>query len=571
MASLASEGPVQTIGVDTETNGEDVRDGRGFAMGVSISWNGGDNGIYLPFRHRDKENNYDLSRWRDVLQGVLSRHKLVFHNAKFDLVSLATLGIDTSKFNYFCTMLLAHIVDENRPYTGYSLDSCARYYLEGDHKDKDDDLKAWIKKYGWGTVSTEMMAKYAAYDAVLAYKLYHKLVPLLKGEKLIAYWREKQKTIKVVNAMEKNGIRIDVDLCNDMSRIGNYSMLDLVNALDGYVPTKPADIRHLLIDELGLPYINKRRKNGTSTPTFDSAAMAVYEEVLSRTDNPTAQFILAYRGWQKSVSSNYDAYIRFLSPDGRLRCNYKLHGTHTGRMSCELPNLQQIPRHGTKPWNGNMKKCFIARDDDWVLIRADYAQLELRLGTAYARDQVLIDTFEEDRDIFDEMSGALEMDRDDTKTFVYTTQYGGGNSRVSTVFGVSLARAAEIRSNYFKAYPGFRNASYRASELVKANGKIQLWSNRYRHFLHPEAESYKAWNSLIQGGAADLMEDTMWRLHSEGFNSGDSRMLLQVHDEIVFEVRKSALKETSKAIKECMERVDPRFGVRFKVKVEGWV
>lgn len=570
MDSLALEGKAQTIGIDTETNGEDIRDGRGFAMGISIAWNGGDNGIYLPFRHRDKENNYDLSRWRDVLQRVLSRHRLVMHNAKFDLVSLATLGLKVDKVDYFCTMLLAHIVDENRPYSGYSLDSCAGYYLEGDHKKKDDDLKAWIKRYGWGTISTEMMAEYAAYDAVLALKLYQKLIPLLKGEKLIAYWREKQKTIEVVNAMEKNGIRIDVDLCKSMSSIGTYTMHDLVDALDGYIPSKPADLRYLLIEQLGLPYINKKRKNGTVTPTFDSGAMAVYEEVLSRTDNPTAQFILAYRGWQKAVSSNYDAYIRFLSPDGRLRCNYKLHGTHTGRMSCELPNLQQIPRHGSKPWNGEMKKCFIAKEG-YTLIEADYSQLELRLGTAYARDQSLIGVFSEGRDIFTEMSEVLNMSRQDTKTFVYSTQYGGGNARISTVFNISLQEAAKIRGNYFKAYPGFQKASYRASELVKTNSKVQLWSGRYRHFLHAEAESYKSFNSLIQGGAADLMESTMWRLYSEGFNNGDCRLLLQVHDSMVLEVKNEILGETKKAVKDSMERVDARFGVRFAVEIKDWV
>lgn len=564
----------QTIGVDTETNGEDIRDGRGYTQGVSIAWNDGRDAIYLPFRHIDSENNYALGRWRPVLQAIIRNHRAVYHNAKFDLVALASLGITAAGTDFACTLLLAHILDENKPFSGYSLDSCARYYLHGDSKKKEPELVSFIKRFGWGAVPTFMMAEYAAYDAVLCLKLYNALRSKLSAEKLMKYWQQKQKFIVLINEMESNGILIDTEKCEFMISLGKVIMDDIVESLEGKVPTKPADIRYLLIERLGLPYINKKRKAGPSTPTFDQGAMAQYEEVLSRSDNPTGKLILAYRGWQKSVSANYEAYLRFLSPDGRLRCNYKLHGTHTGRMSCEMPNLQQIPKNGSKPWNGGMKECFIPQPG-YSLIEADYSQLELRLGTAYGKDQSLIDAFAEGRDVFTEMSGELGMSRQETKTFVYSTQYGGGNKRISDVFNVSIARAQEIRNSYFEAYPGFKTATNNAARIAAAKGKVPIWSGRFRHFLNGEKESYKAFNSVIQGGAADIVEGTMLRLSDEGFNSSDCRMLLQVHDSVVFEVKDQVLEQYKAGIKECMERVNgynngPDFGVKFNVDVKEW-
>src|SRR6185437_5333306 len=147
--------------------------------------------------------------------------------------------------------------------------------------------------------------------------------------------------------------------------------------------------------------------------------------------------ILEYRGWSKTTSSNYRPYLALLSPDGRLRPNYKQHGTLTGRLSCEMPNLQQIPREGSKRWNGQLKKCFITLDPDEMLLEFDYSQLELRLGAAYAKEESLIQVFREGRDIFQEMAEALEMDRQSTKTMNYAIAYGAGVTRISNVLDIS--------------------------------------------------------------------------------------------------------------------------------------
>jgi DNA polymerase-1 len=137
-------------------------------------------------------------------------------------------------------------------------------------------------------------------------------------------------------------------------------------------------------------------------------------------------------------------------------------------------------------------------------------------------------------------------------------------------FGVSEARAKEIRDNHDRTYPNLKRASTYASNYVIANKKIPIWSGRYRHFLSPKTEAHKAYNSLCQGGAADVVERTMLRAASQGYNTSDCRMLLQVHDSIVWEVREDLVPELRPQLKAVMEDVKPSFGVPFDVDLHEW-
>ena len=350
-------------------------------------------------------------------------------------------------------------------------------------------------------------------------------------------WQHKQDFMRVVIEMERLGIGVDVDLCNRMAEKGLDQMERIKKALNAD-PGKRGDLEGLLLDELGLPVV---KKTPAGKPSFDKFAMEEYEEILSQRNDKTAQLILAFRGWQKSVSSNYKPYVELLSPDGRLRPNYKLHGTRTGRMSCEKPNLQQIPKEGTKPWNGKMKECFTPAPG-YKLVEFDYSQLELRLATAYTKDQSLMTVFAEGRDIFTEMSKDLGMTRQETKGLVYSIQYGAGVRRISNIFDVSNGEARRIISNFYSTYPGFRTMSNACEQIVLSKGSLRLISGRRRHFQYPRDEARKSFNSLIQGGAADLVERAMVRLHKRVVND-ECRMLLQVHDSVIFEIREDKVFE----------------------------
>jgi DNA polymerase-1 len=339
-----------------------------------------------------------------------------------------------------------------------------------------------------------------------------------------------------------------------------------VKEILGLDPGKPKDLQVLLLDKLGLPVLKRSEKTGK--PSFDKEVMITYDEILARQRNATAEHVLSFRGWQKSKSSNYDSYIRLRSPDGRLRPNYKLHGTKTGRCSCSDPNLQQIPRVSNKPWNGRMKKAFIA-DEGWELWEADYSQLEFRLTAHIANEMSLLEVFDDvTRDIFTEMSGPLGLVRQDTKTFVYATGYGAGINKIHHTLGVSTDRAAQIRASYWQAYPNIKYVSDQARLTVLRKKKIKLWSGRYRHFQWPQSEAHKALNSWTQGGAADFVERRMHTLFEE-LESDSCHMLLQVHDSVVFAIRSDMVEKTLPEIKRIMENVEG-FRVRFKVDIHRW-
>jgi DNA polymerase-1 len=196
----------------------------------------------------------------------------------------------------------------------------------------------------------------------------------------------------------------------------------------------------------------------------------------------------------------------------------------------------------------------------------DYSQLELRLATAYADERELKQVFLEGRDIFTEMSKELGMVRQDTKTFVYSTQYGAGLDRLMHVFKVTRAQAEQMRTNYKERYPGFVKVESIAKMRCRTRGKVQLWSGRYRHFFDRDGEAHKAFNSAIQGGAADIVEHVMVRLFKEIDNEEECRMLLTVHDSVVFEIREELVEDYSAAIIEIMSDVRPDFGVKFAVE-----
>lgn len=554
------------VAIDTETNGKDVRDGRGHAYGISIAYN--DTAIYLPFRHREMPGqNYDLRLFLPYLQQVLDSSTIIYHNAKFDLVSLLTFGLSPLGKRFICTMVLAHLIDENRPFSGKGLDSCVKFYTDMEGKKSDGDYAAALAFFGYEGMDAEMTCEYAMWDAWITLKLYEKLAPLARKEKLEKVWLHKIKVIETLIAMEKNGVLVDQELCNEMAFKGHKRMMELKEGLGFLNPMAPTDLKVLLLDNLHLPIV---KLSPTGKPSFDKFAMEEYEEILAVTKNKTAQDILEYRGWSKSVVSNYEAYLKFLSPDGRLRTNYNLHRTVTGRMSSNDPNLQQIPKSGAKVWNGKMKKCFIPKPG-YKLIEGDYKQLQFRLSAAISKELVLIEAFNDpSRDVFSEMSKGLGKTRDESKTLTYTILFGGGPKRIKNVFGVDIDTGKRIRDDFFELYPNMLRAARNAQAYATSHKAVPIWSGRRRHFQNVKTEAHKAYNSIIQGGEADIVERTMVRSIEEGFNTDECRQLLQVHDSLLWEIREDKVDYYIPELRDMMERVTPDFGVKFAADFHEW-
>jgi DNA polymerase-1 len=557
------------IAIDTETTSLKVNDGQGWAIGVSIAFtdeNGKGVTHYFPFRHVVGENYGPgvLARLKEVIENVPIA---VYHNAKFDIVALSTLGIQHQGF-FYDTLIIGHLLNENDPIRK-DLDSMGEFYLSVPGK-----VAAWpegwpdLKKEkvtGWPNTTGDMMFEYATVDTITTFRLATILCKSLHEEGLDEYWNYKQYLIRILIEMEGRGVLVDTVLAEKMAGIGEARKEEIRQEL-GLNPSSNKDLQKLLIEQLGLPVLKASVKTGA--PSFAKDVMAQYDILLERIESPVAKTIKEYRGWVTSVGLCYRPYVDLVSPDGRIRTNYRIDRTVTGRFSSNEPNLQQIPKGSDKAWSGHVKDCFVAKPG-FVLLNADYSQLELRLGTAYANEEKLKAVFEEGRDIFNEMSLQLGMSRNDTKTLVYSMQYGAGENRIMTVFGVSQQRAREIRQNYFQTYPRFKALADKIEYAAKSAGEVKLWTGRKRHFKYPKSESFKAMNSVIQGGAADIMERTMIRLYEE-VDGPDCLMLLQVHDAVVFEVREDRVEEYSERIKTIMEDVQPDFEVRFAVEVELW-
>lgn len=559
------------IAVDTESTGFKVGSGDDKCIGVSIAFvlHGTPYSHYFPFAHVVGDNYGTKSL--DMLKQLLEREgtTFVFANAQFDILSLETIGIEMGHTDFLDICTMAHLINENKPFNK-GLDALAQYYLEGASKVHDPVLEK-EKKTGWQNTTPEMMWDYAVTDAELTWRVWHRLEAMQGWRDLPAnIWPDKQNLMRVLLAMRRRGVRIDQALAKEYIAKGEAEM-ERIKAELNMNPASPMQLKKLLIDDLGLPVVKKSAKTGK--PSFDKMAMVHYDTMLEKLDSPVAKLIKEFRGWQKAVSAAYRPYLELLDSDGRLRCSYKTHGTATGRLSCSEPNLQQIPKASDKPWNGKVKECFIA-EDGYTLVNADFSQLELRLATAYAKEEELQKVFLEGRDIFTEMSKQLGMSRQDTKTLVYSMQYGAGEKRIMDVFGVTKIEAQQIRENYFVTYPKFRALNERCTKKVEATGTIKMWTGRERHF-EEKSDGYKAMNSVIQGGAADIVERIMVRCYEE-LESTDCHMLLQVHDSITFEVKTELVEEYMERIRAVMEDVnavtgDTKFDVRFAVDVGYWV
>lgn len=514
--------------------------------------------------------------WLRELKDVIESHPcLVMHNAKNDLRALKSIGIDY-KGPFYCTMLMAHMVNENWP--SKSLDWLSTLAGNGP-KAKTPEMEAIIKFPGWPYIPVNMMRAYADHDSFITEQLFNWLLPQFQEQEFDGdLWQVEQDFCRLLMKIENTGVSINESLAERELERGLKIMKDLEKEL-GFNPNSPKQLEKFLIGDLGLPIVKRNKptdkhkaEGKPGSPSFDKEAMEIYDEILSRTGDKRARQVLAYRGWSKTTSSNYKPYLELRHPqDGRLRCNYKQHGTKSCRLSCAEPNLQQIPREGSNDWNGHTKAA-ITVEKGRKGIEFDYAQLEFRVGAAYGAVTRLIDAFNDPiRDIFDEMSIDLGMGRQDTKTLNYTLQFGGGADRISQVFGTDYPAARTIIRNYYNQYPGLKEVADYAENVCRERGYIKYWTSRRRHISNPD-EFRKAFNSLCQGGAFEIVKRAMLAIDDAGLNNSECQMDLQVHDSVRFSIEEGKEHIYVPEIKNIMENVKKfyDFGVKFKVDAHEW-
>lgn len=378
-------------------------------------------------------------------------------------------------------------------------------------------------------------------------------------------WQWEAAFIELMAEIKNNGIKIDRDFCGRKALEGEKVLREIRREL-GWNPASRLDLEKVLLVDFGFPV---KRTTDNGNPSFDKYAMEEYEELLAQEGSTLARTILRYRGWQKTVSSNYKAYLELADSDSILHPNYKLHGTLTGRLSCENPNLQQIPRESRNEWNGDLKRAFVPRHPDYIIVEFDYGQLETRLAAAYAQQDNLLQAFWRGEDVFQSMADELGWDRQDCKLFTYMTLYGAGVGKIKLVFNIGQYEAEQMRSEFFGAYPGLRSIARRANSLARQDGYIEYWTGRRRHFGKGSEESRKAFNSIIQGGAFEIVKRSMLRLRREI----PWMMVLQVHDSVAIEMPVAEATEMNfESIASILSDVPESkdFGVPFKVGYKEW-
>lgn len=551
-------------------------------LGFSLCFDGLAEGFYLPISHHGDRNLSDVQRQK-IYSILDSRDALVMHNAIHDLRVFARHGFDY-RGKFYDTMLMAHWINEERQ--NYSLDKISQVY-GGKPKLMDATTRMIIDTEGWDAVSIQSMEAYSGNDAFIEHELFRKLLPEFQQQGFDGeLWETEQKFIRdVMGPMMDLGIKIDTEFSMREYMKGIAVMDECLKEL-GYKSLGPKAYKELLLDKLGLPVVKhtksclpcRQRRPVAShqgPPSFDKDAMAEYELMLENVDNTLVKTILRYRGWQKTTSSNYKPYMELIDSEGVLHPGYKLHGTKTGRLSCEKPNLQQIPKSSDKEWNGHLKRAFIPRDG-FGLWEVDYSQLQFRMTVAYAKQQDLIEIFNDVlRDIFTEMATDMSWLRKDVKTLVYLILFGGGANRAATAFGVSVPQGKELVEEFHSKYRGIRPIANECQRVAGALKYIQYWTGRRRHFFPGGAPTYRAFNAAIQGGEAEIMKRAMIRLQEEVCDE-NCRMVLQIHDAIAFEIRDGMEGEYLPRIKFIMEDVPNEFCkavgqyVHFAVDAKRW-
>lgn len=388
--------------------------------------------------------------------------------------------------------------------------------------------------------------------------------------------------------MERLGVNVNQELARSEYDLGVATM-DAVTRELGICPSGTKNLHKLLIEDLGLPLVEptdgtRKLPRDQWVPSFNKKAMEEYDLILRHKDpdNDTAKRILTYRGWQKSTSTFFRAFLDKVCPDGRLRTSFRIDKTVTTRLSSHDPNLQQIPqtRDESKRWNMHTKQCIIAAEE-FDLFEFDYNNLELRLAAEYSQEPNLLKPFREGTKIWDYMSrllsehDPLHSDKNSTKTKTYSILYGCTEVRLANVFGVSNTDGRKIINGYYKVFPRLRyignskKSDYGLIQQMAADtGYTKLWTGRRRHYQF-NSEIRKAFNSLLQGGAAEIVKRAIVRLRKEVCDA-NCRMVLTIHDSIVLEIRKGMGHIYLPHIKRIMEDMPDSFSLPFTVEVHLW-
>lgn len=528
---------------------------------------------------------------REAAQAVVEEFRPFFEsetiekigqNLKYDVIVLKNYGVEL-RGAYWDTMLAHYLLE---PELRHNMNYMAETYLNyATVKIEELIGKKGAQQGNMRDVPLEKIKDYAAEDADITIQLQRYLAPKLEagGPGLLRLFREVETPlVKVLADIEHAGVRIDPDF------LGAYSkeLASQTAALEQKILSdtgltfnvaSPKQVGEVLFDRLKIPYPGKKMKSGQYSTD---------EEILSElaAQYPICADILAHRGLMKLKSTYVDALPALINPrTGRVHSSFNQALAATGRLSSQNPNLQNIPIRTLE--GRKVREAFIPRDADHTLLSADYSQIELRLIAEISGDTAMLEAFQKAQDIHTATAArvygvALDAvtpeQRRAAKTVNFSIIYGAGASNLSSQLGIKRTEAKELIDNYFRQYSGLKKYMEDIVDFARKNGYVETLLGRRRYLRDIDSRNGMmrsmseriAINTPIQGTAADLIKVAMVNIRAAMRAGGfRSHMILQVHDELVFDVRLDELEAIKPLIHEKMTTALPNLKVPLLVEI----
>lgn len=530
--------------------------------------------FYVPVRHNSPHN---VDEALSILKGPLEDPAIpkIGHNLKFDILMLRSEGISV-KGRLYDTMVAAYLLNPNK--ANHSLEDTGIEYLNHRKRPFSETLG---KRESFADVPVDEATAYAAEDAALAMELKEILFEKLDSEGLgDLYFSMEMPLIYILADMEQAGVLVDTERLGELSKELERELGIIesgIYAISGetFNINSPKQLAQILFEKLGLKP-TKKTKTGFST------SVDVLEELAKQHELPRQ--ILNYRTFHKLKTTYVDALPRLANKrTGRIHTSFNQTVTATGRLSSSDPNLQNIPVRGD--WGRKIREVFIA-DKEHAIVSADYSQVELRILAHMSGDKGLMDAFIHDADIHTNTAAQLfgvanesvtsDMRRV-AKTVNFGVIYGISPFGLSEALGISPKEAGVFIEQYFTKYGGVKDYMEQTVSKARADGYVSTLLGRKRPLpdinnsnnnIRQQAERF-AINTPIQGTAADLVKKAMITVCENLRQKGlKTRMILQIHDELVFECPESELVMVVPLVREGMENA-LQLSVPLKVDI-GW-
>ncbi len=565
----------KTIAFDTETTGIDAHIAELVGLVFSVKKA---EAYYVPIPEDQKEANAICLEFKSLMEqdDVL----WIGQNIKYDAIIMKWYGVEM-KGPYFDTMI-AHYLCE--PDLRHKLDYLSEAYLEYKMVPIETLIGKGKKQLSMRDVSIEKVAEYAGEDADITLQLHPIMDEKIKELDVENILNDIElPLVNVLRDMEYEGVKLNAEFLNNYSKdlerlIKETQQTIFEKSESNFNIASPSQVGAVLFDKLEIPYRWRKNKSGTYSTDVEKLNELAPKYTI-------VQDILNYRKYAKLKSTYVDSLPTQINPkSGRIHSNFNQVRAATGRLASDNPNLQNIPIKNDA--GREIRKAFVPRDEDHILLAADYSQIELRLIAEISQDEGMLEAFIQGNDfhrataakVFDVPYDEVTSDQRRTaKTVNFSITYGAGATNLSRQLGISRGEATSIIANYFTQFNGLKRYMDDTIEFARSNGYVKTLLGRKRilrdinsknGLIRSNAERM-AINTPIQGTAADLIKIAMINVHQALKEEKlKSKLILQVHDELVFDVFKPELEQVKELVKDKMTNAMPNLKVPILVEMD---